>query len=52
MYIVKQEFRPLWSLVFDTADDSYWRVTITEIQRMAQMWGMSVDTIMEQVDEI
>lgn len=51
-YIVNYENREMWNTENDINNDSLWVVDEREIKRLAVEWGVDVDELMEQVEEI
>lgn len=51
-YIVKYENRVNWNTENDINNDELWIVDENEIKCLAVEWGVDVDELMEQVDEI
>ena len=51
-YIVNYENRVNWNTENDINNDELWIVDENEIKRLAVEWGVDVDELMEQVDEI
>jgi hypothetical protein len=51
-YIVNYENREMWNTENDINNDELWIVTEQEIKRLAVEWGVDVDELIEQVEEI
>ena len=51
-YSVKFENRANWNTENDVNNESAWIVSEVEIQNLAAEWGVDVDELMEQVEEI
>ena len=48
-YLIKDEFKPAWG---DNDFDTSKPVDETEIKRLAAAWGVPVDELMKELDEI
>lgn len=48
-YLIKDEFKPEWG---DTVQDTSEPVNENEINRLAAAWGVPVDELMKELDEI
>lgn len=51
-YIVNYECREKWNTENDINNDDLWIVDDQEIKRLATEWGVDIDELMEQVEEI
>lgn len=51
-YIVIYENREMWNTENDINNDCLWVVDEREIKRLAVEWGVDVDELMSQVEEI
>lgn len=51
-YMVKFENRWQWNREKDLHDNSQWIVTENELQELAEAWGIDVDDLKGDVEEI
>ena len=51
-YVVNFENREHWNSMEDVHDDKKWVVTMGEIKNLANSWGVEIEELMEQVEEI